>query len=474
MDQKARACRLLSDLSPPSRQRLTTMPCDVRRLLRQRFRGHGDDVAKTAFAVWEGDVGPDALRAALAPPLDARLWLTPWPAFALAGAALGRRLGVSERAGDPLPAPEARVFQALAALHRIDPISHLLVLDGLRGTLDVATWRSSLGASDAAVSGHLALALFRALVILRDAAARVEPREARTCLVERWLVSAARSEVEALGCARVALGDPSLDMGSFRRLAQEGALAALSDLGGDPATQVVLTASALRAFRRVLKLDADGEDGSADLFGFEEPALALFGRELTEARPRGADGHRKADELVGFALGVADTSPAALPIVEHLACCRDGRCGELVRAEVTGVESVRRMLAGPMSEPPSRPASGAMIGPSSPHMIRCRDVLWETFTAMAQAEGRSVDDLVEDAMDRYRLLRMHLRDGAPSSEGDRPHGGAPRSSRPPTGSRSGLRLGTSSRPPPAPTPVEPSHQVHDEESEPTVPRRPKG
>ncbi|HTJ80214.1 MAG TPA: hypothetical protein VL400_00785, partial [Polyangiaceae bacterium] len=94
-----RACKLLADASRASRVRLYTMPCDARRLLRQRFRGYGDEVALVAQERWESDaVSAGELHEALgAGPLDARVWLGMFPFDALASASVeaahGRRAG---------------------------------------------------------------------------------------------------------------------------------------------------------------------------------------------------------------------------------------------------------------------------------------------------------------------------------------------------------------------------------------------
>jgi hypothetical protein len=108
-----------------------------------------------------------------------------------------------------------------------------------------------------------------------------------------------------------------------------------------------------------------------------------------------------------------------------------------------------------MSEPPP-PFTGLGAVGASPHLIRCRDVLWETFAVMARDEGRAVDDLVEEAMDRYRALRTHVRSSAPPSEsGDTPPttrrssppGNAKDARRKEETGRTGLRLGPGSSPP---------------------------
>src|SRR5687767_6354143 len=138
MDPRARTCRLLLEPTPAARVRLATMPCDAGRLLRLRFRGHRDQVTKTAIAAWESSaVGAETVRSAISPPVDARAWTSAWPVLALAGAAIRIGFGPPPQVGEPLPVPTARILVALEALHRIDPTSHLLASDGIRGSVDV-------------------------------------------------------------------------------------------------------------------------------------------------------------------------------------------------------------------------------------------------------------------------------------------------------------------------------------------------
>jgi hypothetical protein len=393
------------------------MPCDANRLLKQRFRGHGDDVARAAQATWEDpETDVEGLRAQLEPPVDARVWLSAWPSLALASRAWSAAAAWAPAGGEPLPPPSAPIFRTLARLHAIDPVSNLLCLDGMRGALEAATWRSALGINDAVLAHQIAVALFRALVIFADVLQRVEPVDARACLQARWLEPSASSEVAALGRAREMLANPSLSMTSFRVLVQQGGLFAITLLASDRRLSVLFGADAARAFRRALRIEPDGEE----IPSFEEPLFAFLGRELAEAGCRTPDGHLGGDALVTFALG-KPSEAESLAVVEHLACCRDDRCFAVVRAEVTGAASVRRMLAGPMSVPSSWPAQPVAGGPMSPHMIRCRDVLWETFTTMAQSEGRTVDELVDEAMDGYRQLRTRVGKGTEAS----PKGEAP-------------------------------------------------
>jgi hypothetical protein len=356
----------MADLAPAARQRLTSMPCDAGRLMRLRFRGHGDDVAESAVARWAQETtSPAALRADLQPPVDARVWSTSWPSLALAIPTLDARFEAPASLGEPLPEPSAAIFGMLQALHAVDPLCAVLTLDGVRGVMDPPAWRAGLGASDVAFADQVALALFRAAVLAAGAFDGVTPVEARICASERWLGRGGRSEVAALSRARDALGDPSLAMTTFRRHSREGAVAALESLQRHPVLGVVVSPDALRAFRRALQLEPDGEE----VFSFEEPLYAFFARQLADAGARTPDAHASATKLVRFAAG--DGAPdSVLSLLEHLACCRDDRCSALVRAEVMGTASVRRALAGPTAGPSSWPvrAPGLRLGlPISSH-----------------------------------------------------------------------------------------------------------
>ena len=119
-----------------------------------------------------------------------------------------------------------------------------------------------------------------------------------------------------------------------------------------------------------------------------------------------ADAHLDADQVAALASGELSV-PAVATASRHLLSCRDERCGALLRWEVGGKEAVRRDLSGPMSEPPPGLAMTFTHGPASPHLVYCRDVLWDAFAQMARLEGRSVDDLVNDAMARYRVVREY-------------------------------------------------------------------
>lgn len=334
------------------------MPCDANRLLRHRFRGHGDDVTRAAQALWqdpETDVA--MLRAEMAPPMDARVWLSTWPALALASQTLEQRFVPAPQVGAPLPPASSPILRALAALHAIDPLSQLLCLDGMRGTVETSAWRSGLGVSDALLADQVALALFRVLLLLSNALARVEPEAARICLRERWLGGTGGAEVAALARAKEALG-PGLSMMEFRAHAQQGAAHAIEAIVADPTLSILLGTDAVPAFRRALKLEIEAESAVS----FEHPLFAFLGRELADAECRTPDAHFSPHDLLAFALASGRSVDQDLAVVEHLACCRDDRCLVIVRAEVTSTASVRRLIAGPMTAPSSWPARAAAAG----------------------------------------------------------------------------------------------------------------
>ena len=424
------------------------MPCDVRRLVKQRLRGHGDDVAEQALVSWgTPELGAERFaNLGAGRPFDARLWLTPWP-FDVLARDLVEHCVPDERTrpvavGEALPPNEAEIFTALEALLDVDPSGFGLLLEGVRGPLDLLAWRSGLGESEGVIAERVSLALFRFLVLRHGVLARIEDLEARACLAAKRFRGRDTSEFAALGAARATLANPSLTVVALRELEQRGASSALAFLEAEPELAVILSSGAMTAFRRALRLDAetallDDRSGVRDADSSYVGALfALVDRDLEQGAARTPDAHPTAHELSAFAAG------EVLPlrrraIVEHLTVCRDRRCVRIVRAEICGRHAVLRALSGPMTDPPAF-TSGPQPSAYTPRMIRCRDVLWDTFAAMAEAEGRAVDDLVDEAMDRYRALRTHVTRPPPTIP-EPPT--TRRSSIPPGSSSSGLRLG---------------------------------
>lgn len=436
--------------------RLLTMPCDVRRLVRLRMRPHGDDFVAEALARWESidtpfdDLAPGPERA----PIDARLWLTSWP-LEIVGAHLERRFGPpSPPLGDALPPSDAPVIVALARLQRIDPAGFALVVERLRGVYDPLVWRSALGDSEPILDERSALALYRFAVLRADVLTKIEDIRTRVCLAAKLFRGGDASEMAALQAARRELEDASLTVATVRTAAQRGAVQSLELLRSDGAFGVLIGSGVLAWFRRALRLEPMADEAVLDPSSLE-PLVALIEREVDAASPRSLDGHPPSLQVAAFAAG-ATPRDRALGQVEHVLVCRDNRCVDLYRGEVCGRESVTRTLSGPMSEPPP-PFTGLGAPGASPHLIRCRDVLWETFAVMARDEGRPVDDLVEEAMDRYRALRAHVRSSAPPSDSGEMPPTTRRSSIPPNqakevrrkeeAGRTGLRLGPGSTPP---------------------------
>lgn len=134
--------------------------------------------------------------------------------------------------------------------------------------------------------------------------------------------------------------------------------------------------------------------------------LAAFGAALDEGRVVETVALDRVLDLLDGALDPTEERRVMREIVLAL----DNRPASLLCFEMGGREAVRLALLGPMTEPPPR---GAIVppGPSSPHMLKVRDVLWEAFGALATAEGKSVDDLVNDAMARYRSVHEFVGGG---------------------------------------------------------------
>lgn len=446
---------------------MATMPCDVRRLLRLRARAHGDDVALEAAARWESvDTSAEELqRGRERVPNDARIWLSPWP-LQLVSRQLARRHGEpAPQVGDALPALQSLGLVALAKLERIDPAGFALIIDVLRGRHDPLLWRAALGESDREIDDRVALAVYRALMLRGELLLRIEDRGARVALAARRFRAGDTSELGSLRAARRELEDESLTLARFRALERAGAQASLDLLAGHPQFGVALSEAALGCFRRALRADPADEGLPVEVVALE-PALRLLAREVEMLALRTPDAHPPLLDLAWFAAGEAPRERALLH-VEHLLACSDAGCLALFRGEVCGREAVARVLGSPLAEPPPSHRGGvpAPAGVASPHMIKCRDVLWETFAVMARDEGRSVDELVEEAMDRYRALRGHLRDaagvppsvlvddGTPEAPPTR-RASVPPPSVPPASGKAGLRLGSSpwlSRPEPAPS-----------------------
>ncbi len=414
LDAPARACRLLASPSLESRHRLLTMPCDVSRLLRQRFRGHGEDVAQKAMLAWldprrkEEDLSGSYGDA----PRDARIWLTDWPYRALARNAVAQKLADTEPPtpkdapggtthGETDPVLFARTAASLARLSTIDPAGYAMMIDSLRGSFQPTDWRASLGATDVSIADRRALSLYRYLVLFFDVLDGLEPRTSASAVRTRRFVPNDNSDAAALSAMRDELGDKKLPIGDFRSHYKDGIEKSFALLADESAFGKAAFTLVESAFRRVLRVEgpAGGETLSDDLSKNLEGHSASAGT-------ASADDHLSPDVIATLATGALE-GPAVATASRHLLSCRDRRCCAFLRWEVGGKEAVRRDLSGPMSEPPPGMSVTFTQGPSSQHLVDCRDVLWNAFTQMARAEGRSIDDLVNDAMARYRTIREY-------------------------------------------------------------------
>ncbi len=390
------------------------MPCDVSRLLRQRFRGHGEDVAQKAMLAWldprrkEEDLSGSYGDA----PRDARIWLTDWPYRALARNAVAQKLADTEPLtpkdahGGPARAETdfalfARTEGALGRLATIDPAGYAMMIDSLRGSFQPIDWRASLGATDVAIADRRALSLYRYLVLFFDVLDGIEPRTSASAVKTRRFVPNDNSDAAALSAMRDELGDKKLPIGDFRSHYKDGVEKSFALLGDESAFGKAAFTLVESAFRRVLRVEgpAAGETLSDEL------SKSLEGH-AASAGTASADDHLSPDVIATLATG-ALRGPEVFTASRHLLSCRDRRCCAFLRWEVGGKEAVRRDLSGPMSEPPPGMSVTFTQGPSSQHLVDCRDVLWNAFTQMARVEGRSIDDLVNDAMARYRTIREY-------------------------------------------------------------------
>lgn len=378
------------------------MPCDVGRLIRRRLGPHGDACVATAATRWADET---TLPVPAGAPLDARLFLSDWPYLALVGAPEAAPVPV---VGDPLPTTRGPVLGALADLAAIDRVATAMLIESLRAAFDPALYRAALAESDLALADRLALALFRFLCLRLGALGELSDPIERASLTARYFRAGDPSEIAALKAARAALEGTEVSLPALRSAVQTGARRCLERFAADARYGVVLSVPARQAIEHALRLGPawDEIDVAPD---FAAPVVALAARELAVEGPVGESAHAAAE------------SEDEARLVEHLLVCSDLRCVERVRSEACGKVAAYRQLSGPLSEPP--PPSN--FGQRTPHMIRCRDVLWQTFATMAQAEGRGVDDLVEEAMDRYRALRTHL-DAGPTSAGGEVQPGAER------------------------------------------------
>ena len=455
-----RRCRLLAKPTAANRRRMATMPCDARRLVKQRMRAHGEDTMNRAMAAWDGD-------GVFAPPheldvVDARLFMSPWPFLELVPSE-----EEPPRSGRPLVPPQSKTLNALVQLLEIDELGFVFVVSALRGPLDLGFFRAALGQGELEITERYLLGLFKMLALASNAPLAVESETLRQCVIARYFQPGWETEIGALHAAQEALPEATLNIVTFREAVRSGLLAVLEILAKDPTISVVLDEVIRSGFASALRLEAHPPEGIP--LGAESAILILLARELELGDVPNTLGHVPARTLAN---AVVPSPEERQRLVAHLLACSDQRCLVSLRGEVCGRETVRRSLAQAMSEPPP-PPHGVQ---GTPRMIHCKDVLWQAFASMAQAEGREVNDLVEEAMDRYRLLRQRLRAQSGIEEGPGSVEPSKRPSvQPPGSSRSGLRLPArpTSRPPPPPGRTDPSPTASPESSpedeEPTRP-----
>lgn len=266
LDRGAGACRLLAAPTLDHRRRLLTMPCDVQGLLARRFRAYGEDVAREALILWlsPGWAPEDVARSFGRAPRDARLWLTSWPYFYLARTAVRQALrdrteGLPRREpaapARPDPALALRVARALERVHRIDPLSHAMVLEVLQDRFDAARWRALLGCSEATVTDRKYLGIYRYAATFHEVIERVQPHAAAIALSTRRFAPGDPDERVALEATRQALGQRDLGVQAWRRAYRDGALLSLALLGAPEALGPEVMADLGTAFRRVLRVD---------------------------------------------------------------------------------------------------------------------------------------------------------------------------------------------------------------------------
>jgi hypothetical protein len=266
-DPNAGACRLLLAPTLENRRQLLTMPCQVQRLLSQRFHAYGEDVAQDALLLWlsPGWSPEDILRSFRDAPLDARLWLTSWPYFYLGRTAVrrlheeraqhgqGRAEAPAVAVGDPAAA--LRVLSALDQVHKIDAVSHAMLLDLVHDRFEPGRWSALLECSEATVTDRKYLSIYRYTAHFHDVLGRISPRAAAVALFARRFSPGEPTDQTALEATRAALGDPELTMSGWRALYREGALQSLALLGAAEALGPETMEQVGTAFRRVLRVD---------------------------------------------------------------------------------------------------------------------------------------------------------------------------------------------------------------------------
>src|SRR5262249_50869525 len=151
-------------------------------------------------------------------PRDARLWLSSWPYFYLGRTAVRRFHQERARRGaaDALPTEAApsdpalalRVAGALDRVHRVDPVSHAMLLDFFYDRFDPARWCTLLDCSEATVTDRKYLGIYRYAAYFYDVLEHITPHEAAVALSARRFSPGEPNDRAALSATRIALDDP--------------------------------------------------------------------------------------------------------------------------------------------------------------------------------------------------------------------------------------------------------------------------
>lgn len=266
-EAEAGQCLLLAHPTEENRRHLLTMPCNVQELLARRFRGHDPDVAREALVSWlDPEWSPEDLRATYGhAPLDARLWLTSWPYLYLGRNAVRRQWrNTREQPWSEPPAPlsegeedptlPGRVVRALEAVRAVDPVGYAMMVELMRGELDVATWRSTLGVSDATVTDRKYLAVYRYSVVFFDILPQLESRS-QVALTARRFTPGDPTDADALETVRHSLRRPGFSLTEFRELYRAAAASSLERLADIDALGEETMKRYDGAFRRVLRIE---------------------------------------------------------------------------------------------------------------------------------------------------------------------------------------------------------------------------
>jgi hypothetical protein len=269
-EAEAAQCLLLAHPTEENRRLLLTMPCNVQELLARRFRSHGPDVARDALVSWlDPEWDPATLRESYGhAPVDARLWMTAWPYLYLGRNAVRRRYRNAREQpwSEPPAAPDpgasdptlrGGVLHALDVLRVVDAVGHAMMLELMRGEFEPATWRVSLGCSDATVTDRKYLAIYRYSAVFFDALGQLEPR-GRAALEARRFAPGDPSDGKALEMVRLKLRKPGLSLAEFRDLYRTGAAASLARLAQSDALGEESMKKFEGAFRRVLRIEEPG------------------------------------------------------------------------------------------------------------------------------------------------------------------------------------------------------------------------